>query len=252
MFTKVKTEAEVANLRQSGQMLAAVLKRLKETTRPGQTTKEAADLAAKELKSLGGKPVLLGYQGFPDVLCVSLNDEIVHGIPSGREMRDGDLVSYDFCVDYNGMITDAAFTMVVGPSDGLPEDSKRLLEGTERALYDGIDALKDGVRVGDVSAAIEATLKRYRLGIVRELVGHGVGHAVHEEPNIPNYGLAGTGPTLKKGMTVALEPMTMLGQEDIGMYDDGWTVVTADHSLSAQFEHTVLITDSGAEILTAA
>ena len=251
MYTKVKTETEQSNMRASGQMLASVLKLLADKTGPGMTTKDAANLAAKELKSLGGEPAFLGYQDFPDVICVSINDEIVHGIPSSeRELKAGDLVSYDFGVKYKGMITDAALTKVVG--DKAPSaDVKRLLKGTEQALYDGVDVLKNGVRVGDLSAAIEKTLKQHSLGIVRELVGHGVGHNIHEEPNIPNYGSAGTGPTLKSGMTIAIEPMTMLGKEDVGMYADGWTVVTADHSLSAHFEHTVLITDTGAEILTA-
>jgi len=249
MYTKVKTESEIADMRESGRMLASVLSLLKDKTRAGQTTKEAADLAAKELKALGGgRPAFLDYKGFPDVLCVSLNDEIVHGIPSRRELKSGDLVSYDFGVDFKGMITDAALTMIVGQNDD--PNVKRLLTGTEQALYAGIDTLKDGVRVGDLSAAVEAVLKKHSLGIVRELVGHGVGHKIHEEPNLPNYGTAGTGPVLKSGMTLAIEPMTMLGQEDIGLYDDGWTVVTADHSLSAHFEHTVLITPGGAEILT--
>lgn len=249
MFTKVKTESEIKNMRISGQLLASVLKLLKDKTTAGMTTHEAARLAAKELKSLGGQPAFFDYQGFPDVLCVSINDEIVHGIPSQRELKSGDLVSYDFGVNYQGMITDAALTMVVDNSQD--KNVQRLLSGTEQALYDGVDVLKDGVRVGDLSAAIERTLKKHNLGIVRELVGHGVGHHLHEEPNIPNYGTAGTGPALKAGMTIAIEPMTMLGKEDIGMYADGWTVVTADHSLSAHFEHTVLITREGAEILTA-
>ncbi|HEX9594673.1 MAG TPA: type I methionyl aminopeptidase [Candidatus Saccharimonadales bacterium] len=249
MYTKIKTEGEIASMRASGRMLAAVLKMLEDKTGPGMTSKEAAVMASKELKAMGGKPAFYDYNGFPDVLCVSINYEIVHGIPSAqRELHDGDLVSYDFGVDYQGMITDSAFTMIVGKNES--KDVARLLKGTRQSLFDGVDAARDGARVGDVAEAIEITLKKYELGIVRELVGHGVGHHIHEEPNIPNYGTAGTGPVLKAGMTIAIEPMTTLGQEDIGMYPDGWTVVTADQSLSAHFEHTVLITDSGAEILT--
>lgn len=248
MYTKVKTDSEIADMRTSGRMLATVLDELRRNTSSGMTSRDAARLAKRELKSLGGRPAFFDYNGFPDVLCVSINDEIVHGIPSERELKRGDLVSYDFGVEYKGMITDAAFTMSV---DSRPTgDVKRLLDGTSQALYDGVDRLKAGVRVGDLAATIEATLKQFRLGIVRELVGHGVGHHIHEEPNIPNYGSAGTGPALKAGMTIAIEPMTTLGGESIGLYDDGWTVVTADNSLSAHFEHTVLVTERGAEILT--
>lgn len=248
-FTKVKTDKEIEAMRVSGRMLAAVLKLLQAKTEPGMTSQDAAELAARELKALGGEPAFLGYLGFPSVLCVSINDEVVHGIPSpDRELKSGDLVSYDFGVKYQEMITDAAITMAVDGNDSA--DVKRLLDGTLQALYDGVDVIKNGVRVGDLSAAIEKTLKKHKLGIVRELVGHGVGHHIHEEPNIPNYGSAGTGSALKTGMTIAIEPMTTLGGEDIGMYADGWTVATADQSLSAHFEHTVLVTDGGAEILT--
>src|SRR5690606_19469251 len=191
--------------------LATVLVLLERELAPGMTTKEAAKLADDELKKLGGEPAFLHYPGgsgvpdFPAVLCTSINDEVVHGIPSERELAEGDIVSVDFGVKYQGLITDAARTFVIGSNDD--PDVKRLLNGTKQALEAGIDALHDGVRVGDVSVAIERVLKKHNLGIVRELVGHGVGQHLHEEPNIPNYGTAGTGPTLKAGMTVALEPM---------------------------------------------
>jgi methionyl aminopeptidase len=248
MFTKVKTDKEIENIRESGRMLAAVLKLLERQVEPGMVTKDLDVMAAQELKVLGGRPAFLGYQGFPATICVSLNDEIVHGIPGEREIQDGDLVSMDFGVSYQGMITDSAVTVIAGSND--EADVARLIGGTETALYAAIDVLKNGVRVGDIATAIEKVLKHHGLGIVRELVGHGVGHHVHEEPNIPNYGTANSGPILKSGMTVAIEPMAMLGRESIGMYPDGWTVVTADQSLSAHFEHTLLITDAGAEILT--
>lgn len=235
-------------------MLATVLELLEKSLRPGMTTNEAAGLADRELKKLGGEPAFLHYYGgpgvpdFPSVLCISVNDEVVHGIPTERELQDGDLVSVDFGVKYKGLITDSARTFIVGQND--QADVLRLLSGTRQALDAGINVLKGGVRVGDVSAAIGRVLNKHNLGIVRELVGHGVGEELHEEPNIPNYGTAGTGPVLKTGMTVALEPMATLGQADIGVYADGWTIVTADNSLSAHYEHTLLITDNGAEIIT--
>lgn len=248
MFTKVKTEAEIKDMRVSGQMLASVLKCLKPKVEPGVTTKELADLAAAELKRLGGKPAFLGYNGFPDVICISLNDEVVHGIPGGEVIQDGDLVSLDFGVDYNKMITDAAITVVAGESNGV---KRKLLKGTEEALHAAIAVVKDGVKIGDIGAAAEKVMTQYGFGIVRDLVGHGVGHQVHEEPDIPNYGAAGTGKKLSYGMTIAIEPMSTLGGERVVLDADGWTVKTYDKSLSAHFEHTILILEDSAEVLTA-
>jgi len=249
MFTKVKTPAEIENMRESGRMLAAVLRMLDQQVGPGQTTLEADLLAQKELKKLGGQPAFLDYQGFSGATCISVNEEIVHGVPGPKKLNSGDLVSFDFGVNYRGMITDSAFTKLL---DAKPSaDQKRLLTGTEAALTAGISVVKGGVKVGDISAAIEAELREHKLGILRQFVGHGVGHHVHEEPNIPNYGPPDTGATLLAGMTVALEPMAMLGKEAMVIDDDGWTVATADHSLSAHFEHTILITKDGAEVLTA-
>jgi methionyl aminopeptidase len=249
MFTKVKTKDEIDNMRESGRMLAAVLKYLDKQVGPGQTTKDADLMAQAELKRLGGKPAFLGYQGFSGAVCISVNDEIVHGIPGPKQLKSGDVVSFDFGVDYNGMITDSAFTKVLDAK--VTADQKRLIDGTAAALTAGVAVLKDGVKVGDISAAIERVLIERKLGILREFVGHGVGHHVHEEPNIPNYGPAGTGAILRAGMTIALEPMAMLGDEAMKIGEDGWTVVTADGSLSAHFEHTILITQTGAEVLTA-
>jgi methionyl aminopeptidase len=249
MFTRVKTLAEIEALRISGGMLARVLQLIHQQITTGISGKDVSDIAKRELKALGGKPSFLGYQGFPDVICVSLNDEVVHGIPNDQQFRDGDLVSLDYGVTYQGMITDSAFSMFVG---GPPsKDAERLLKATEQSLYAGIDVLKNGVRIGDIGAAIERVLKREHLGIIRELVGHGVGHELHEDPNIPNYGVAGTGPKLSTGMTIAIEPMATLGGHAITMSGDGWTIRTADGSLAGHFEHTILIADSGHEILTA-
>lgn len=247
MFTKVKTEQEIKDMRTSGKMLAAVLAYLKPRVEVGMTTKDIAMLASVELAKLGGKPAFLGYSGFPDVICISLNDEVVHGIPGKKIVKDGDLVSLDFGVDYNKMITDAAITVIAGESNG---SKRKLLKGTEESLMAGVDVLKDGVKTGDIGAAVEKVLTQYGFGIVRDLVGHGVGHQVHEEPDVPNYGSVGTGNKLSAGMTIAIEPMSTLGAERVVLENDGWTIKTYDGSLSAHFEHTVLITNDGAEILT--
>jgi len=250
MTTKVKTASEIAAMRKSGSMLATVLQKLKQELQPGMSTLDLSKIAEKELAVLGGEPAFKGYQGFPEVLCVSVNDEIVHGIPKADKIiKDGDIVGMDFGVTYKGMITDAAVSAIAGKPK--QQGHIRLVERTERALEVGISAVRDKVRTGDIGAAIEGYLKQYKYGIVRDLVGHGVGHEVHEDPNIPNYGRADTGPWLEKGMTIAIEPMVTLGGEKVYIADDHWTVLTADHSWSAHFEHTILITDDGAEILTA-
>ncbi len=249
MFTRVKTLSEIENMRTSGGMLASVLQTIDKEVVAGMTGKDVSAIARRELEKMGSKPSFLGYGGFPDVICISVNDEIVHGIPDDRPFKDGDLVSFDFGVNYKGMITDSAFSRFIGnvPS----KDAERLVKTTERSMYAGIETLKNGVRVGDIASAIERVLKRENLGIVRELVGHGVGHEVHEGPDIPNYGVAGTGPKLSAGMTIAIEPMATLGTHQITVDDDDWTIRTRDGSLAAHFEHTILITDDGYEILTA-
>lgn len=249
MFVRVKSHAELDAMRESGRMLATVLNLLKPETVPGVTTKQLADIAAKELKALGGKAPFLNYYGFPDVICISVNDEVVHGIPSKtRTVQDGDLVSLDFGVSYKGMITDSAITVIAGT----PKKSShvRLLELTERSLDAGIGAAHGSCRTGDIAAAVQAVLQPAGYGIVRDLVGHGVGDEVHEEPNVPNYGRKNTGERLKTGHTIAIEPMATLGGYDVMIMPDGWTVKTRDGSLSAHFEHTVALTDEGAVVMT--
>lgn len=250
MQTQIKTASEITAMRESGRMLATVLQYLKSVLRPGMTTKELADMAAAKLKEIGdGQPTFLGYQGFPDVICISINEEVVHGIPSKHKViNDGDIVGLDFGVTYKGMITDAAISVIAGRPK--QRGHIQLIQDTEEALLAGIAAVHDQVRTGDIGSSIEGHLKKRRYGIVRDLVGHGVGHQLHEDPNIPNYGRANTGPWLSKGMTIAIEPMVTLGTDRVKTADDGWTVVTADNSRSAHFEHTVLITANGAEILT--
>jgi len=247
MYTKVKTNQEIADIKVSGKMLATVLDLLQKQAAVGMTTKQLADIAAEELKKLGGKPAFLGYGGFPDVICISRNNEIVHGIPDDSIINDGDLLSLDFGVTYNGMITDSAITIIVGEGTG---EKRRLLKGTKEALDAGINSLRDGVKTGDIGAAVEKVMNRYGFGIVRDLVGHGVGHEVHEEPNVPNYGTAGTGNKLSAGMTICIEPMSTLGSDDVVLDKDGWTILTKDGTLSAHFEHTILITKDGAKIIT--
>ncbi len=236
-------------MRTSGRMLATVLQLLKPQVVPGITTQELADLAARELQALGGKPAFLGYQGFPDVICISVNEEVVHGIPSTeRIVAAGDIVSLDFGVVYDGMITDSALSVIAGK----PREQRHalLLRDTERSLLAGVAALHDRVRTGDIGGAVQAVLDAGKYGIVRDLVGHGVGHELHEDPNIPNYGRPNTGPWLSAGMTIAIEPMATLGTDRVYVAPDGWTILTADGSLSAHYEHTALITQDGAEIIT--
>ena len=249
MFTRIKTAREKESMRVSGRMLATVLQLIGRTVQPGMNGKDISALATRELKAMDAKPSFLGYNGFPDVICISVNDEVVHGIPDAEPFARGDLVSFDFGVTFEGMITDSAFSMIIGEQGST--EAERLLRATERSMYAGIDQLKAGVRVGDISMAVQRVLDEQKLGVVRELVGHGVGHQLHEEPNIPNHGIRGTGPALKAGMTVAIEPMATLGSPRITIDSDGWTIRTYDGSLAAHFEHTSLITQDGFEILTA-
>lgn len=251
MTTRIKTAAEIAAMRESGRMLATVLRLLEQKTAVGMTPQAMSALAGEELKRLGGEPAFKGYQGvikYPDIICISVNNQVQHSIPSDRPFREGDVVNYDFGVRYRGMITDAGITVGVGR---VSPEAQRLLQGTQAALQAGIAVVRAGCRVGDISAAIEQVLRAHNLGIVQELVGHGVGHFLHEEPNIPNYGKAGRGPVLHRGMTIAIEPIATLGKPGIALDPrDHWTLWTMDDSWSAQFEHTVLVTDDGAEILT--
>lgn len=249
MYTRVKTDAEIAAMRESGRMTAVVLDALVKEIEVGMTTKDLADIARRELKAIGGaKHAFFGYQGFPEVICISVNDEVVHGIPSqNRVLQEGDIVGLDYGASYRGMITDAARSVIVGKAD--PADEK-MLKATLEALDAGIFMVRDGCKVGDISAAVQAVLERGGYGIIRDMVGHGVGHQVHEDPNIPNYGPAGKGPVLEAGMTIAIEPMSTRGGWRVKMDPDGWTIRTADGSRSGHFEDTVLITEDGCEILT--
>ena len=243
----IKSEREIAVMRQAGRIVAIVLDILSRQMRPGMKTKELDVIAAREVERLGAKPSFKGYRGFPANLCVSVNDEIVHGIPGERILGEGDIVSLDFGASFMGFQGDAAVTVGVGEIDS---QARELMETTEGALKAGIAAAHPGARLGDISAAIQNYAESGGYSVVREYTGHGIGREMHEEPQIPNFGPPGTGPVLEKGMALALEPMVNAGDWRTRVGDNHWTVLTADGSLSAHFEHTIAITDGGAEVLT--
>jgi methionyl aminopeptidase len=243
-----KTDAQIQAMREGGKILASIFRDLKPLVKPGVTEKELDAWVDKEITARGAEATYKTDEvRFPAAICISVNEQITHSIPTDYALQAGDVVGFDLVITYKGMKVDAAFTMSVGePSAAV----KHLLKSTEQALYAGIDAIKGPVKVGDISAAIEAVLVKAKVGIIRELVGHGIGFTMHDEPEVPNYGRKGTGPLLRVGDTIAIEPLTTLGSERILVEDDGWSLSTRDGSLAAQFEHTVLITEDGAEILT--
>jgi len=249
----IKSDKEIATMREAGRITAEVLRILQENVKPGMKTIELDRIAERELKRLGATSSFKGYRGYPAHLCVSVNDEIVHGIPGERVLKDGDVVSLDFGVIYQGFQGDAAVTVAVG--NATPE-VKRLIEATRESLHKGIAAARPGARLGDVSAAIQGYAEAQGYSVVREYTGHGIGREMHEDPQIPNcteppYGLKpGTGPVLQKGMTIAIEPMLNVGGWRTRVADDRWTVHTADGSLAAHFEHTIAIEGDEPEILT--
>jgi methionyl aminopeptidase len=244
----IKSDREIEIMRQAGRVVATVLDILSRRLKAGMKTKELDIIAAEEVARLGAKPSFKGYHGFPANLCVSVNDEIVHGIPGERTLRQGDIVSLDLGAIYKGFQGDSAVTVGVGK---ISPKAEELVRATEGALEVGIAAARPGARLGDVSAAIQNYAESRGYSVVREYTGHGIGRQMHEEPQIPNFGLAGTGPLLEKGMALALEPMVNVGDWHTKVGDDKWTVLTADGSLSAHFEHTIVITGGQAEVLTA-
>ncbi|UTX51743.1 type I methionyl aminopeptidase [Candidatus Saccharibacteria bacterium TM7i] len=236
-------------MREGGKILAEIFAGLRKQVKPGVSEKELDAWVEAEIKRRGAIATYKTAEvNFPAVICISTNEQLVHGIPTDYVLQEGDVVGFDLVIEYKKMKTDSAFTMVVG--NKATGAQKHLLQATERALYAGIDAIKGPVRVGDISAAVEKVLKDAKVGIVRELVGHGVGHTMHEAPEVPNYGKKGSGPLLAPGDTIAIEPMASLGGERVVVEDDGWTISMRDGSLGAQFEHTVLVTEDGVEILT--
>lgn len=243
----IKSDREIKLLQIAGNIVYQTHQYLKDYIKPGITTKELDKLAEKFIRDHDAYPSFKGYDGFPGSICTSINQEVVHGIPSNRKLKDGDIISIDIGACYKGYHGDSAWTYAVG---NISEDKKKLMKYTEEALFVGLDQIKPGNRVGDIGYAIENYAKKYNLGVVKELVGHGVGTSVHEDPDVPNYGIKGTGPKLKKGMVLAVEPMLNLGSPDIVMLDDNWTIETEDYNPSAHFEHTVAVTDDGYKILT--
>ena len=243
----IKSASELDAMRKAGQVVARMIAAVKQAVEPGVTTKQLDAVAAKELKRQGAKPAFLGYMGFPATICVSINEEIVHGIPGDRVIQDGDLVSVDVGAIVGGFHGDAAVTVGVGK---VSPGNAALIDTTRRALEIGISAATDGARVGDVSWAIQSFVESQGYSVVREYVGHGVGRALHEEPPNPHIVQPGKGPLLRAGMVIALEPMVNIGSWETRVLSDDWTVVTGDNSLSAHFENTLAITKGEAEVLT--
>ncbi len=243
----VKSKEEIRLIEKACKIAAGALEMLSQVIRPGIKTKELEDYAEAYIRAKGGIPAFKGYRGYPASICVSINNQVVHGIPSERVIKEGDIVSIDLGVVYEGYYGDAARSYAVEPVN---ERQRRLLEVAERALYIGIEKARPGNRVGDISAAIQNYVEKNGFSVVRAFVGHGVGRFLHEEPQVPNFGRPGRGPRLREGMTIAIEPMVNEGSPDVIILDDGWTAVTADGGYSAHFEHTVAITRDGAEILT--
>ena len=243
----IKSEREISLMKKAGNIVYKTHKYLEPYIKPGITTKELDKLAYDFITSQDATPSFLNYEGYPASICTSVNDEVVHGIPSNRKLKDGDIIGIDIGACYKGYHGDSAWSYIVG---SVSREKAYLLEHTEKALYEGLKQVKPGNRIGDISSAIEEYANNHKLGVVRELVGHGIGTNVHEKPDVPNYGKKGTGPILKEGMIIAIEPMLNLGTREIYLLDDNWTIITQDGKPSAHFEHTVVVTKDGYQILT--
>ncbi len=243
----LKSPGEIEKMARSGRIVADVLESLKDVVKVGLTTKEIEDFADERIRALGGIPAFKGYRGYPASVCTSVNEQVVHGIPSSRVLKDGDIVSIDIGVLLDGFYGDGAVTIPVGTID---REATELIRVTEEALYLGIQSAVEGNRLYDISGAIQRHVEKNGFSIVRLFVGHGIGRELHEEPQVPNYGVPGQGPRLKRGMTLAIEPMVNAGSHEVKILDDGWTAVTKDGKKSAHFEHTVLVTSDKPRILT--
>jgi methionyl aminopeptidase len=243
----LKSPREIEKMRRSGKITSRVLTQLMHAVRPGITTAELDEMAEREIRAAGGIPTFKGYNGFAASICASVNDEVVHGIPGSRVLHEGDLLSIDIGTTLDGYVSDSAVTVPVGT---VSEEARRLLQVTQECLTIGIAQMRPGRRLGDIGASVQAHAEENGYGVVRELVGHGVGQAMHEEPQVPNYGTAGTGLELRPGLVLAIEPMITQGSPKVKILGDGWTVVTADGKLAAHFEHTIAVTEDGPKILT--
>lgn len=246
-MVSIKSPREIDLLKEAGRITGQTHLYLQKYIKPGITTKELDTLAYDYIVSEDATPSFLHYEGFPASICVSINDEVVHGIPSSRKLKEGDIVSIDIGANYKGYHGDSAWTYPVGK---ISKEKESLLFHTEKALWEGLSVIKEGAFIGDIGSAIEKYATKYKLGVVKELVGHGVGNRLHEDPDVPNYGTKGTGLKLKAGMVLAVEPMLNLGTANVCILDNEWTIVTEDERPSAHFEHTILVTKDGYEILT--
>jgi methionyl aminopeptidase len=242
-----KSNAEIETMARAGRVVADTLALLGETIRPGMTTQDLDEVAEEYIRAQAGVPTFKGYRGFPASICTSPNSMVVHGIPGSYRIDEGDLLSVDVGVTLDGYVADSAYTFAVGD---VPDSSQRLLEAGQAALEAGIEQARAGNRIGDISAAIQRRTEEAGFAVVRELVGHGVGRSMHEEPQIPNFGEPGRGPLLSPGMTFAIEPMINAGEPDVAIHADEWSISTSDGSLAAHFEHTVAVTAAGPRILT--
>jgi methionyl aminopeptidase len=245
----LKSHEEIEKMRRAGRVVREVLELVRSHVKPGATTLDLEKVAEARLKELGAKPAFKGYHGYPCVLCTSVNSEVVHGIPSKkRVLKEGDIVSVDFGAVIDGFYGDSAITVPVG--DKIAPVTEKLLRVTEESLKAGIAVVKPGATLGDIGAAVQQVVEAEGFSVVRDFVGHGIGSQMHEEPQVPNYGQPGKGMKLRSGMVIAIEPMVNIGGPDVRVLKDGWTAVTDDGSMSAHFEHTVAVTDTGARILT--
>ena len=243
----IKSPREIEIMRRSGKITAKVLGDLMRAAKPGMTTRELDRLAESGIRAMGGVPTFKGYHGYPCSICASVNDEVVHGIPGEYTLKDGDLLSIDIGTTFEGYVSDSAVTIPIGE---VGENAKRLMRVTQESLMAGIEQMRKGNRLGDIGSAVQKYAESNGYGVVRELVGHGVGTKMHEEPQVPNYGRAGAGLELRPGLVLAIEPMITEGHYAVETLKDGWTVVTADGKLAAHFEHTIAVTDDGPKILT--
>jgi methionyl aminopeptidase len=242
-----RSAAELRRLRDANQLVARVLDQLRQAVAPGVTTAELDALAEREIRAAGAVPAFKGYKGYPASICASVNEQVVHGIPSSRTLKEGDIISIDLGTKLDGFYGDSAVTVPVGK---VSTKAVELLRVTEESLWKAIEAVRPGARVSDIGHAVQAHVEQFGFSVVREFVGHGIGSALHEEPQIPNYGEPGRGPRLAAGMVLAIEPMVNAGAAGVKVLPDGWTAVTEDRSLSAHFEHTVAVTSDGVEVLS--
>lgn len=244
---ELKTKAELVLMKKAGELAGRALQEVARHIQPGVTTKELDHTAENFIRKNGGIPTFIGYRGYPASLCVSINEEVVHGIPGNRRVKAGDVVSIDVAATVDGFVGDTALTLAVPP---VKAEVEQLIRTTEQSLWAAIDCMKSGNRLGDVAAGVQTFVEARGFGVVKDFVGHGIGRRMHEEPPVPNYGTAGTGVRLEPGLVLAIEPMVTLGDWKVRVLPDGWTVVTQDGSMAAHFEHSIAVTEEGPLVLT--